>query len=188
MGRKIPIEVSARHMHISQKDLEKLFGEGYKLKKLRELYQPLDFASKEELIIKNGSEELEVRIIGPVRKNTQVEISLTDAFYLDIRPPVRKSGDIAFTPGITLINKKKKKSLKIKRGVIIAQRHIHCNSEEAKQLKLKKYVSVKVGGNRGLAFDKIKVRVSKDYKLSMHVDTDEANAAGINKKTKGHLI
>ena len=188
MGRKIPIEVSARHMHISQKDLEKLFGEGYKLKKLRELNQPLDFASKEELIIKNGSEELEVRIIGPVRKNTQVEISLTDAFYLDIRPPVRKSGDIAFTPGITLINKKKKKSLKIKRGVIIAQRHIHCNSEEAKQLKLKKYVSVKVGGNRGLVFDKIKVRISKDYKLSMHVDTDEANAAGINKKTKGHLI
>ena len=188
MGRKIPIEVSARHMHISQKDLEKLFGDGYKLKKLRELNQPLDFASKEELIIKNGSEELTVRIIGPIRKNTQVEISLTDAFYLGIRPPIRKSGDVIFTPGITLINKKNKKKLKIKRGVIIAQRHIHCNPEEAKRLKLKKYASVRVGGDRGLVFDKIKVRISKDFKLSMHIDTDEANAAGINKKTKGHLI
>jgi len=183
---KIPIEVSARHMHISQKDLEKLFGKGHKLRKLKQLTQPSEFACKEKLIIKNGSKELFVRIVGPVRKKTQVEVSLTEALFLGIRPVVRKSGDIKFTPGITLINKKKK--LKIKKGVIVALRHIHCNPQEAKELKLKKYTSVLVGGDRSLIFNKVRVRVSKDYKLSMHIDTDEANAADIIKKTSGHLV
>lgn len=183
---KIPIEVSARHMHISQKDLEKLFGKGYKLRKIKELTQRGDFVCKERIIIKNGSRELSVRIVGPVRKKTQVELSLTDALYLRVRPVVRKSGDIKFTPGITLVNKKKK--LKIKKGVIVALRHIHCNPQEAKEFKLKKYASVLIGGDRSLVFNKVRVRVNKDYKLSMHIDTDEANAADIIKKTSGHLV
>jgi len=188
MTKKIPLEVSARHMHISQADLETLFAKNYKLKKLRELNQPLDFACKEVLIIKNGSQELSVRIVGPVRKYTQIEISLTDAFYLKINPPIRKSGDIKFSPGVTLVNKKKR--VNIKKGVIIALRHIHCNPTEAKKLRLKnnRFVSVRVEGERGLIFNKVKVRVNKDYRLSMHIDTDEANAAGINQKAKGYLI
>ena len=184
--RKIPIEVSARHLHISQKDLETLFGEGYKLKKYKDLTQTGQFACKEKVIIKNGKEELEARIIGPVRKNTQVEISKTDAIHLGLNPPIKKSGKLAFTPGITLVNKKKK--LKIKRGVILAWRHIHCTPEDVKRLKLRKYVSVGVGGDRALVFDKVRVRVDKNYRLAMNIDTDEGNAAGINQKTLGHLV
>ena len=183
----IPIEVSARHIHLSKKDLEQLFGKGYELKKLRELVQPLDFAAEEVLIIKNGSKELSARIVGPLRKETQVEVSLTDAFYLGIKPPIRRSGNLGITPGIVLVNKKKE--IKIKRGIIVAARHIHCNPLEAKRLGLKnkKYISVKVAGKRELIFNKVRVRVNKDYALSMHIDLDEANAAGISGKIKGHL-
>ncbi len=184
--QKIPIEVSARHMHISQKDLESLFGKGYKLKKLRDLSQTGEFASKDKITIKNRTRELLVRIIGPVRKNTQIELSKTDALYLKVNPPVRKSGRILLTPGVTLINGKKK--VKIKRGVILALRHIHCTPDEAKTLKLKKYVSVGVGGDRALVFNKVRVRIDKKYVLSMHIDTDEGNAAGINKEGIGHLL
>jgi len=184
--QKIPIEVSARHMHISRRDLDALFGEGYKLKKLKDLTQPGEFACKEKVIIKNGAKELSVRVIGPARKNTQIEISKTDAVYLGLNPPTRKSGKVAFSPGLTLVNKKKK--IKIKRGVIIPWRHIHCTLEDYKNLKLRKYVSVGIGGNRALIFEKVRVRVDKNYKLSMHIDTDEGNAAGINKTTLGHLV
>ncbi len=184
--KKISIEVSARHIHMSQKDLEILFGNGYELKKLRDLSQSGEFASQEKIIIKNGNKELAVRIVGPCRKNTQVEVSKTDALYLNLNPPLRKSGNIAFTPGITLINGKKQ--LKIKKGVILALRHLHCSPEEAKELKLKKNASVKVIGDRGLIFEKVRVRIDKKYKLSMHIDTDEGNACGINQKGTGILL
>jgi len=184
--KKISIEVSARHIHISQKDLEVLFGKDYELKKLRDLSQSGEFASKEKIIIKNGDRQLLARIVGPCRKNTQVEVSKTDALYLEFNPPIRKSGNIAFTPGIILINGNKK--LKIKRGVILALRHIHCSPEEAKKLKLKKNASVRVVGDRALIFEKVRVRIDKKYKLSMHIDTDEGNAAGINQKANGFLV
>lgn len=185
MSSKIPIEVSARHIHISKKDLEALFGKGYELKKLRDLSQPGEFASKEKIIIRNGKRELSARIVGPCRRVTQVEVSKTDALYLGLNPPVRRSGKLLLTLGITLVNKKK--VVKIKKGVIIAWRHIHATPEEAKKMKLKKYVSVKVGGDRGLVFNNVRVRIDKSYALSMHIDTDEGNAAGLNKKGIGIL-
>jgi len=189
MNKKIPIEISARHIHLSQKDLEKLFGKGYQLKKLRKLSQANDFAAKETLDIKIGSKTIKkLRIVGPVRKETQIELSITDAFSLGTIIPLRLSGDIKGTPGAVLIKSKKK--LKIKKGVIVAQRHLHCNLEEAKRLKLenKISVSVKIKGKRALVFHNVKIRIGKNYKLAVHLDTDEGNAAGIIKKGKGEII
>ena len=189
MNKKVPIEISARHIHLSQKDLEVLFGKGYQLKKLRKLSQADDFAAQETLSIKIGSKTIKkLRIVGPVRKETQIELSITDAFRLGIIPPLRLSGDIKGTPGAVLVKSKKK--LKIKRGVIIAQRHLHCNLKEAKRLKLKNKmsVSVKTEGKRALVFHNVKVRVGKNYNLAVHLDTDEGNAAGIIKKGKGEII
>jgi len=188
MAKTIPIEVSARHIHISQKDLEKIFGKDYKLKKLRDLTQPGEFASTDKVVIKNKKRELSVRIVGPLRRNTQIEISLTDAIFLKLNPPVRKSGNLKGTPGVFLKNKSKK--IRLKKGLIIPMRHIHCNLKQAKRLGLEnnQYVSVMVKGERGLIFNKVKVRANKNYELAMHVDTDEANAAGINKKINGYLV
>ncbi len=188
MVKIIPIEVSARHIHLSQKDLERLFGRGYKLKKLRDLSQPEEFASDQKIILKNKSRKLSARIVGPTRRNTQAEISLTDAIYLGINPPFRKSGNLANTPGITLVSGKKE--IKIKQGVIIDLRHIHCSLKEAKRLGIRnnQLVSVEVKGKRALIFHNVKVRASEKYRLSMHVDTDEGNASGINRKAKGYLV
>jgi len=185
---KIPIEVSARHIHISQNDLEKLFGKGYKLRKLKSLSQPSDFAAKETLNIQNGSKKISnVRIIGPVRGKTQVELSATDAIRLGIKPVLKESGDIKNTPGIFLISPKKK--IRIKKGVIVSLRHIHCTPKEAHQLGLKngEMISIKIKGKRGITFHNVKVRINENYRLCVHIDTDEGNAAGINKKAKGFL-
>jgi len=187
--KKILIEVSARHIHLSQSDMEALFGKSYQLKKIRDLSQTGEFATNETLTISTGLKEIpNVRIVGPVRKKTQVEISLTDAFNLGLKVPLRISGDIKNTPGINLISQRG--GIKIKNGVIVAQRHIHCNSAEAKKLKLKnrQLISVKVLGERSLTFHGVKVRIGDNYKLAMHIDTDEGNAAGINKKGYGVLL
>ena len=189
MNKKVPIEISARHIHLCQKDLEVLFGKGYQLKKLRKLSQADDFAARETLDIKIGSKVIKkLRIVGPVRKKTQIELSITDAFSLGIIPPLRLSGDIKGTPGAILIKSKKK--LKIKKGVIIAKRHLHCSPQQAKRLKFRNgmSVSVKVNGKRALTFHNVKVRVGENYKLAVHLDTDEGNAAGIIKKGKGKII
>jgi len=189
MDKKILIEISARHIHLSQKDLEALFNKGYKLKQFKKLSQANDFAAKEKIDIKLGKSILKgVRIVGPVRKQTQIEISLTDAFNTGVKPVLRLSGDLKGTPGAVLIKGKKK--IKIKQGVIIAQRHLHCSPKEAELLKLKNrtFISVKVEGKRGITFHNIKVRVKQGYNLSLHLDTDEGNSAGISKKSKGKII
>ncbi len=189
MNKKIPIEVSARHIHISQKDLEKLFGKGYELKKYKQLSQPSDFAAKEKLDIENSSRKIQnMRIVGPPRKKTQVELSATDAIRLKIKPIIRMSGNVKGTPGIFLIGPKAK--IKIREGVIVPWRHIHCSPEEAKRLGLKdkEKVFVKVKGKRAITFHNVEVRVDENYRLCMHIDTDEGNAAGINKKTFGFLV
>lgn len=186
---KIPVEVSGRHLHLSQEDLEALFGLGYQLKKKKDLSQPSDFAAEETLDLRNGDKIIKgVRVVGPVRKNTQVEISKTDAVYLGINPPIKLSGDIEGTPGITLIGPKGEVILE--KGLIIALRHIHCSSEEAKKMKLKngEIVSVKIGDERPVIFHNIKVRVGDNYKFCLHIDTDEGNAAGINKIGEGQII
>ncbi len=180
---KVSIEISARHIHLSKKDLEVLFGKGYKLNKKKDLTQPGMFAAEETLTIqKNNKKITKVRIVGPIRSKTQVELSLTDAYNLGIKIPIRKSGVLKGTPGIMLIGPKKK--LKIKQGVICAWRHIHLSNKEAKKFKLEKqnFVSVKVKGTRSVIFSNVRIRINKNYRLCLHIDTDEGNAANISKK------
>jgi len=189
MNRKILIEVSARHIHLSKGDLEKLFGAGHELKKLKKLYEPPEFACKETIDIQLGSKKIKkVRVIGPLREQTQVEISLSDAVGSGVMPPVKLSGNLQGSVGVILQGPKGR--VELIEGLIVAQRHIHCGPDEAKAFGLKNgmVVSVKVLGERGTIFENIKVRVRDDDKICLHLDTDEGNAAGINKKGEGFII
>ena len=184
---RIPIEVSARHVHLSKKDLEKLFGKNYKLKVLKKLSQPGQFASKETVTLINQNNKIEnVRILGPTRKNSQVEISITDAIKLKIKPVIKLSGNLFNTPKISV--KTKKGTVKI--NAIVAKRHLHISEIQAKKLKLKNHqeIKIKTKGKRELIFEKIIVRVDKNFDLAFQIDTDEANAAGIYKKCFGKIV
>jgi len=180
-SNKIPIAVSNRHIHLSQGDLNILFGEGYQLKKFKDLSQPGQFAAEEMVtLVGPGGVKTKVRVLGPVRDKTQVEISRTDAFDLGVRPPVRDSGTLKASPGIAIVGPLG--SVTIKEGVICAWRHIHMHTDDASRFGLsdKQYVQVKTGGDRGIIFDRVLVRVNPKFKLEMHVDIDEANAGFIN--------
>lgn len=182
---KVPVEVSARHVHLSQKDFEKLFGKSAKLIPIKKLSQPGEFASKETITIISGKNKIEnVRVLGPTRKNSQLEISRTDAFKLKINPPLRISGNIKGAPKIKAKGKKGTAEI----PTIIAKRHLHISSQQAKKFKLKnkQIIKIKIKGKRALIFDEVVVR-NKGY-LSFQIDTDEANAAGINKKSFGEII
>lgn len=187
--KEIPIEVSARHIHLCQKDLEALFGKGYELKKLRALFQPGEFAAEEIVEVKGGSgKSLNFRVVLPVRGETQIELSKTDAILLGINSPVRESGDFLKTPGAILTGPIGK--IKLEHGVINAWRHIHCSPAEVQKLGLKenKPVSVRVGGTCATTFHNIKVRIKEGSRLCLHLDTDEGNAANILAKGRGELI
>ncbi|MFA7662918.1 MAG: PduL/EutD family phosphate acyltransferase, partial [Patescibacteria group bacterium] len=153
---KVKIEVSSRHLHVDRKDLDKLFGKNYELTPFKKLSQKGEFSAKETVTLKNGSSEIQnVRIVGPVRTETQVELSLTDAYKLKIKPPVRISGDIKKSVGTTLIGPKGK--IVLKEGVIIAARHIHLSAVDAKKYSLKngQWVYVQVPGKRGVIFENV---------------------------------
>jgi len=187
--KKIPIEVSARHIHLCKKDLEALFGKGYQLKKLKKLTQSEEFAAKEKLDIQVKSRKIpNVRVMGLVRRETQVELSHTDGVFLRIELPVRESGYLKGTPGAILIGPKGR--IKIKKGVINAWRHIHCSPKEAKKLGFKNRmsVSVKTKGICSITFHNVKVQVRPNYRFCMQLDTDEGNAACIIKKGEGVII
>lgn len=188
-SHKIKIETSSRHVHLSREHCNRLFGKGYELTPMKDLSQPTEFAAGETLTLENGKEAIEgVRIIGPLRKQTQVEISRTDAYELGIDPPLRSSGNIKGSARVTLVGPKGK--LKIREGTIIAKRHIHASVQEADKLGLKnnQVVDVEIDGARSLIFKNVKVRVGEKYSLSMHIDTDEANAAGIDGVGKGEIL
>lgn len=177
---RIPIGISNRHVHISQDDLALLFGENYHLTKFKDLKQPGQFASGETVTIKGPKGTIEkVRILGPVRANTQVEISLTDGFKLGIEAPVRESGKINATPGIEIIGPKG--SIKKSEGAIAALRHIHMPVSISKMMNLKDkdLVDVEIRGIRGGVLGNVLVRVSDSFKLEMHVDMDEANSCAL---------
>ena len=180
-GDGVPVGVSNRHIHLSQADLETLFGKGYELTPLKDLSQPGQYACKELLTIVGPSlRPIEkVRVLGPVRPASQVEISRTDSFVLKVKPPVRESGDIAGSAPITIIGPKG--IVTLKEGCIIANRHIHMSELDGKNFGLKDgdYVTVDVKGERRTTFYDVQVRVSDKFRLEMHVDTDDANAAGI---------
>lgn len=188
-NKKLPIDISARHVHLSQRDLEELFGEGYELKVLRELSQPKNFAAEETITLKLGAKKIEnVRIVGPVRKDTQIEISPTDARLLGINPPVRISGDIKDSPGISLIGPQKE--MVIDKGVIIPWRHIHCNPKEAEELGLKDkmLVSVKANSKHPITFHNIIILIKENHNLELHLHTEEGNSACINGKGEGIIL
>lgn len=174
----IPVGISGRHVHVSREHLDILYGAGYQLQPIKDLSQPGQFACQEtvDLVTNKGSFK-GVRILGPERKKSQIEIALTDAIKLGIKPPVRDSGDHAGSPGLTLVGPKG--SVELSSGVIAACRHIHMTPDEAEKFGLrdKEIVKVCCGGERGLIFDQVLVRVDPSFALEMHIDTDEGNAA-----------
>ena len=186
----VPVGVSNRHIHLSTADLETLFGAGYELTPIKDLSQPGQFACKETLTIVGPSlRPIEnVRVLGPVRKASQVEISRTDSFTLKVKPPVRESGDIAGSAPVTIIGPKGVVTLK--EGCIIANRHIHMSTDEGAAFGLSdgQYVVVEVNGERRTKFYDVQVRVHKDFRLEMHIDTDDANAAGIGNGAKVKIV
>jgi acetate kinase len=185
----IPIEVSAHHVHLSQHDVESLFGEGHTLTPESELSQPGQFACKEKvtLIGPKGSVD-RVRVLGPARKDSQVEIAMTEQFKLGIHPPIRESGDIQNTPGVTLEGTDGRK-VTLENGVICAMRHIHMSPEDALNLGLsdRYLVRIRAESDRELIFGDVLVRVNPSFKLSMHIDTDEANAANLKTGAIGFI-
>ncbi len=196
--KNILIETSARHVHVTQEVLEKLFGKGAELTVRKELSQPGQFASGQKVTVvgpvnpktgKNG--EIKCSILGPCRDHNQVEVSFTDARALGIKnAPVRESGDIAGTPGVTLVGPEG--SVELKEGVIVAKRHIHMTPEDASEFGVKNgdIVAVKVLKETGrkLVFEDTVVRVSKNYRLAMHIDTDECNAGSLSGEVFGELV
>lgn len=180
---QVPIEISARHVHLSCADQEKLFGAGYKMNILKNLSQPGQYASAETVKLIGPKGEIEkVRVLGPCRQETQVELSETEARALGLEPPVRDSGNLENTPGLKVIGQKGE--LDLPRGVILALRHIHIDPPTAETLGVKNGDRVKVDtkGVRDMIFENVLIRVSPNFKLAMHIDTDEANAAGIDAK------
>jgi putative phosphotransacetylase len=177
----IPIGVSNRHIHLSKKDLETLFGEGYELTPMKDLSQPGQYACKEVLtIIGPSMRPIEnVRVLGPVRKASQVEISATDSYVLKVKPPVRESGNIAGSAPIRIVGPKG--IVELPEGCIIANRHIHMSPSDAEAFGVADgdCVDIDVNGKRRTRWFDVQVRVHKDFRLEMHVDTDDANAAGI---------
>jgi acetate kinase len=177
---KVPVGVSNRHIHLSQEHLDILFGPGYQLRKLKDLKQYGQYAAEETVTLIGPKGKINnVRILGPVRKQTQVEVSRTDSYLLGVDPPIRDSGDLKGSAGITI--KGPRGEVTIDEGVIIAFRHIHFSLEDAKRfgVKDKQLVKVEVEGTRSLILENVLCRVHKDYRLEFHIDTDEANAAGL---------
>ena len=178
--KKIIAEISGRHIHLSQADLFKLFGKNYKLKKLKDLSQPGEFASTAIVRVKGPKNILSrVRIVGPSRKNTQVELTVSDCRFLGINPVFRLSGDHKNSSGgLKLIGPKG--SILLKTGVIVPLRHLHISVSDARKWHLKngQKVRAKIPGIRGLVFDNIIVRIG-NFETRVHLDTDEANAAGL---------
>lgn len=185
----VELEASGRHVHLSREAIDYLFGEGYQLTKSKELSQPGQFSCQERVTIKGPKGTLEnVVVLGPERKASQVEVSLTDANVLGKKIPVRESGYIDNTPSITLMCNNRE--LELEKGLIIAQRHIHVSPEDAEKMNIRnnEIVQVKVFGERPLIFDDVIIRISKNYRTFMHIDFDEANACGFKKGMIAKII
>ena len=182
------VEVSAHHIHLTQEHVEALFGQGHQLTRHSDLSQPGQFACKEQLAIVGPKGRIErVRVLGPARKYTQVEIAMTEQFKVGVHPPIRESGDIADTPGCTLEGTAG--SVKLERGVICALRHVHMTPEDALRygVRDKSVVRVRIAGERELVFGDVLVRVDPNFALAMHIDTDEANAASVQTGAQGYI-
>lgn len=186
---KITIEISARHVHLTEQDMATLFGEGSKLTPKRWLSQPGQFLSEERVRLEGPKRPIDnVSILGPIRSATQIELSFTDARTLGVDVPVRESGDVEGSAPMKIVGPKG--SIEVKQGAIAAKRHIHFTPEDAEKYGVSNHqiVSVKVPGPRALVFNDVVVRVSDKFKTFMHIDTDEANAAAVKGTAEGEII
>lgn len=174
--KKVRVEVSARHVHLSQADQDKLFGPGYQMKILKELSQHGQWAAEETVIVRGPKGELKLRNLGPCRAATQVELSRTDCFALGVPAVLKLSGDLEGTHGCRLIGPAGE--VELPQGVMVALRHLHISDTQAAERGLKNgdKIKVRVGGPRGLVFEEINVRTNPDFDASIHLDTDEGNA------------
>lgn len=187
--KKVIVETSARHIHVSAADLAVLFGADHKLTNKKDLSQPGQFACEEKVTVRGPKGELKMSILGPERKDTQVEVSFTDARTLGLVAPIRESGDVAGSAPCTVIGPCGE--VELSEGVIIAKRHIHLTPEVAADFGVedKQIVSVKVETDgRSLIFGDVICRVSPSYAPAMHIDTDEANAAAMKGVVEGEII
>lgn len=186
----VPVGISNRHVHLSREDLDTLFGAGYELTPMKDLSQPGQYAAKELVTIVGPSlRPIEnVRVLGPIRKSSQVEISRTDSFVLKVKPPVRESGDIKGSSPITVIGPKG--AVVLREGCIIANRHIHMSTEEARAFGVSdgEYVDVMADGERPARLLSVQVRANDAFRLEMHVDTDDANAVGLKNGSRVKII
>lgn len=185
----IEVEASGRHVHLSEEDVEKLFGKGYTLTKLRDLSQPGQYACKERVTITGPKGSIKnVIVLGPCRKETQVEVSLTDGSSLGVKAPIKQSGDLKNTLGIKISTEHGEVSLD--KGLMVAKRHIHITPSDASKFNVcdNEVVQVKVFGQRPLIFDDVVVRVNENFNTYMHIDYDEANACGFSKGTMAKII
>lgn len=188
MDKKVLVETSARHIHLTHETVETLFGKGHTLTKKKDLSQPGQYACEEKVEVVGPKGSLKMSVLGPERKADQVEISLTDARSIGVSALIRESGDIAGTNGVLL--KGPAGELEIKEGVIAAKRHIHLTPENAKDFGVsdKQIVKVKLDTPRALIFDDVVVRVSPSFAPAMHIDTDESNAASASGVVYGEII
>lgn len=184
----VPVASSGRHCHLSQADLERLFGPGSRLTPMRMLEQPGQFAAEEKVTLETPKGRMSLRVVGPLRRESQVELSATDARQLGLSPPVRLSGDLEGSPGCRLTNGDRAADLP--KGVIIAARHLHMSAEEARAYGLAdgQEVSIRSDGPRSAVMERVIVRAGKGHLLEAHIDTDEANAFGIRSGQLCRLI
>ena len=185
--KQIPVGVSNRHVHLSQGDLDRLFGPGHTLEKMKDLSQPGQYACKETVTVCGPKGVIEkVRILGPVRSQTQVEILAADCFKLGVKAPIRLSGDLDGTPGVTLVGPKG--SVQTEKGVMIAQRHIHMQEAEKFGVHDGQWVDLQVDGLRGGVLKNTVIRVTGESALECHVDTEEANALGLGSASSVRIV
>lgn len=185
----IPVGISNRHIHLSQTDLDTLFGAGYQLTKIKDLSQPRQYVCKETLTIGGPKGAIEkVRILGPVRSESQVEILQGDCFKLGITAPVRMSGDLQRTPGVTLIGPQG--GIFLSQGLMIAQRHIHMTLEEANRFGVTdgEQVAIQVGGARGGTYSNVAIRANNTSAFECHIDTEEANAMNLTSNSRIKIV
>ena len=183
-----PVMSSNRHCHLSREDTDRLFGPGYQLTKLRDLVQPGQYACNEKVTLETPKGAVSLRVVGPIRKETQVELSLTDSAKLGLKPPVRMSGQLENSPGCVL--KQGDRSIRVSRGVIGAARHIHMAAEEAAAYRVRNgdLVSLRVEGVRAVTLENVIVRCGEGHVLEVHIDKDEANACGLEDGTLCRVI
>ena len=189
MGYKAEVGLSNKHLHLKNEDIETLFGKGHTLTPTKDLKQPGQFASEEKVDIVGPKGTLKgIRVLGPARPETQIELAMTDARAIGLSAPIRESGKLDGTPGVKLIGPAGE--VTIDHGAIIALRHIHLSPEQAIEagVKDKEVVSIKVEGERGLVFDNVLVRSGNGHEREIHLDTDEGNAAGLNNGDLGEII